>query len=41
MKYRPTEAELKVIGPAFLEKWNTFYANAPDKSAMWFGCLAS
>ncbi|KAH8077873.1 GMC oxidoreductase-domain-containing protein [Cristinia sonorae] len=40
IKLRPTESELKTIGPAFLSRWRQYYADAPDKSVMWLACVA-
>ncbi|PCH43098.1 GMC oxidoreductase [Wolfiporia cocos MD-104 SS10] len=40
IKLRPTEEELKEIGPDFEHQWKNFYADAPDKPALWFGSLA-
>jgi hypothetical protein len=31
VKFRPTEAELKVLGPGFRSRWESFYENQPDK----------
>ncbi|KAL1942491.1 hypothetical protein VTO73DRAFT_6093 [Trametes versicolor] len=39
-KYRPTPAELEDIGPTFKERWESFYANSPEKSILWIGELA-
>ncbi|KAH8079784.1 alcohol oxidase-like protein [Cristinia sonorae] len=40
LKLRPTEQELKEIGPDFEARWKEFYADAPDKPVLWFGPLA-
>ncbi|KAH8093163.1 GMC oxidoreductase-domain-containing protein [Cristinia sonorae] len=40
IKYRPTDAEVKAIGPAFEAKWKSYFADFPDRSVMWFGCAA-
>lgn len=31
---RPTEAELKEMGPEFNELWNTYFKDKPDKPVM-------
>lgn len=31
VKFRPTEAELKVLGPCFKSRWESFYETQPDK----------
>lgn len=31
MRLRPTAEELKIIGPEFEERWNSYYQPAPDK----------
>ncbi|TCD71566.1 hypothetical protein EIP91_007313 [Steccherinum ochraceum] len=40
IKLRPSETELKEIGPAFASRWSDFYVPAPDKPAIFFGPLA-
>ncbi|TCD62090.1 hypothetical protein EIP91_007490 [Steccherinum ochraceum] len=40
LKLRPLEHELKDIGPDFASRWADFYANSPDKPALYFGPLA-
>ncbi|KAK0469586.1 GMC oxidoreductase-domain-containing protein [Desarmillaria tabescens] len=37
IKIRPTEKDLKVLGPTFAKRWNDFFLNAPDKPVMWIG----
>lgn len=37
VKLRPTEEELKAIGPAFKQKWEEYYVGVPDKPVMWIG----
>lgn len=37
VKIRPTEEELKEIGPDFTARWNEYFVNAPDKPVMWMG----
>lgn len=37
IKYRPSEAEVKTIGPAFEKKWKDYYADHPDRAVMWLG----
>jgi len=39
-KIRPTEAELKEMGPEFNELWNTYFKDKPDKPVM-FGSIVS
>lgn len=39
IKLRPSEEELKVIGPAFTEQWQRVFANAPDKPVLWMGSV--
>jgi len=45
IKWRPDPSELVELGPEFKEIWDSFYANAPDKSVLWTGifsaCLAN
>lgn len=33
-KFRPSEAELKAMGPAFGKVWNEYFKDAPDKPVM-------
>ncbi|THH14622.1 hypothetical protein EUX98_g9586 [Antrodiella citrinella] len=40
LKLRPSEEDLKAIGPDFQERWAEFFENAPDKPALYFGPLA-
>ncbi|KAH8102677.1 alcohol oxidase [Cristinia sonorae] len=40
IKYRPTEAQVKTIGPAFQTRWKEFYADHPDRSVMTMGCVS-
>lgn len=37
VKLRPTPEELKAIGPHFEKKWQSYYADKPDRPAMWIG----
>ncbi|TCD66637.1 hypothetical protein EIP91_001104 [Steccherinum ochraceum] len=37
IKFRPTEDEVKAIGPAFQEKWKSYYVKSPDKPIYWSG----
>ncbi|KAF8919526.1 GMC oxidoreductase-domain-containing protein [Mucidula mucida] len=39
-KIRPTEEELKEMGPEFNELWNTYFKDKPDKPVM-FGSIVS
>lgn len=39
-KIRPTEAELKEMGPEFNELWDRYFKNKPDKPVM-FGSIVS
>ncbi|KAJ2917290.1 hypothetical protein MD484_g3124, partial [Candolleomyces efflorescens] len=39
-KIRPSEAELKEMGPEFNELWNTYFKDKPDKPVM-FGSIVS
>ncbi|KAF8900882.1 GMC oxidoreductase-domain-containing protein [Gymnopilus junonius] len=39
-KIRPTQAELKEMGPEFNELWNTYFKDKPDKPVM-FGSIVS
>jgi len=34
MKMRPSEEELSSMSPEFDHRWNTYFANAPDKPVM-------
>jgi alcohol oxidase len=40
IKIRPNEKDLKDIGPAFEERWKSYFADARDKPVMWIGTLA-
>lgn len=40
IKHRPDEKDLKIIGPTFTERWNSFFSSAPDKPVMWIGPIA-
>jgi alcohol oxidase len=40
IKIRPNEEDLKEIGPAFTTRWNSYFADAPDKPVMWIGPFA-
>ncbi|KAL4253749.1 GMC oxidoreductase family protein [Abortiporus biennis] len=40
VKIRPSEEELKAIGPEFTERWKSYFENAPDKPAMWIGAVS-
>jgi hypothetical protein len=40
IKIRPNQEDLKEIGPAFEARWNSYFANAPDKPVMWIGTVA-
>ncbi|TCD66633.1 hypothetical protein EIP91_001100 [Steccherinum ochraceum] len=35
IRFRPTEAEVRAIGPAFEKKWREYFADHPDRSVMW------
>lgn len=38
IKIRPVaEEDFKDLGPDFEERWNEYFANAPDKPVIWFG----
>lgn len=37
VKLRFTEKELKLIGPEFTKKWQSYYASRSDSPAMWIG----
>lgn len=39
-KIRPTEEELKEMGPEFNELWNRYFKNKPDKPVM-FGSIVA
>lgn len=39
IKLRPSEEELKIIGPEFTEHWQRVFANAPDKPVLWMGSV--
>ncbi|KAH9920874.1 alcohol oxidase-like protein [Epithele typhae] len=40
VKLRPTEKDLAAIGPAFRERWESYYAASPGKPVIWFGNAA-
>ncbi|EPS98838.1 hypothetical protein FOMPIDRAFT_156775 [Fomitopsis schrenkii] len=37
IKLRPSDEELKIIGPEFTEHWQHVFANAPDKPVLFLG----
>lgn len=37
VKLRPSDEELKDIGPGFQQRWKAYFANAPDKPILWTG----
>ncbi|THU99672.1 alcohol oxidase [Dendrothele bispora CBS 962.96] len=37
IKMRPTEEDLKELGPDFEHRWKTYFENAPDKPVIWVG----
>ena len=37
VKLRPTEEELKQIGPDFAARWKEHFVDSPDKPVMWMG----
>ncbi|PCH43097.1 GMC oxidoreductase [Wolfiporia cocos MD-104 SS10] len=37
MASKPSEEELKSIGPEFEQRWNDHFAGAPDKPVLWLG----
>ncbi|KAI0066444.1 alcohol oxidase-like protein [Artomyces pyxidatus] len=39
-KMRPTAAELDAFGPAFRPRWESYYADKPDKAVLFVGALA-
>ncbi|KAI1785923.1 alcohol oxidase-like protein [Ganoderma leucocontextum] len=41
VKYRPSEQELRAIGPEFAERWASYYARAPDKPIVWTGQISA
>jgi alcohol oxidase len=41
IKFRPNAKELELLGPQFRERWETFFAPAPDKPVMWMGVVAT
>lgn len=41
IKMRPTERDLKVLGPTFTKRWNEFFLKAPDKPVMWTGPISA
>lgn len=41
IKIRPDQNDLKLLGPDFEDRWNTFFSPAPDKPVMWIGPLAA
>ncbi|KAK7464324.1 hypothetical protein VKT23_006492 [Stygiomarasmius scandens] len=38
-KIRPTEDELREMGPEFQQRWKDYFENAPDKPVLWMGVL--
>ena len=41
IKIRPNQEDLKVIGPAFQEKWEQYFVNALDKPVLWIGVIST
>ncbi|KAH7926098.1 alcohol oxidase [Leucogyrophana mollusca] len=41
VKLRPTAEELEELGPEFQNRWQTHFANAPDKPVIWLGPVAA
>lgn len=41
VRLRPTAEDLESIGPGFTNRWNTFFANAPDKPIMLMSTIAA
>ncbi|KAH7913539.1 GMC oxidoreductase-domain-containing protein, partial [Hygrophoropsis aurantiaca] len=41
IKLRPTTAELQELGPEFRNRWETYFANAPDKPVIWLGVVSA
>ncbi|TBU37889.1 alcohol oxidase-like protein [Dichomitus squalens] len=39
-KFRPSEKELRTIGPEFAERWASYYASTPDRPIMWAGQIS-
>ncbi|KZT68076.1 GMC oxidoreductase [Daedalea quercina L-15889] len=39
-KLRPSADELKVIGPQFRRRWESYFRDAPDKPVIWFGAVS-
>ncbi|KAJ7649961.1 GMC oxidoreductase-domain-containing protein [Roridomyces roridus] len=40
-KLRPTAKELQELGPAFENRWKTYFENAPDKPIIWIGPVSA
>ncbi|KAN0092544.1 alcohol oxidase [Tylopilus felleus] len=40
VRFRPTEAELNVLGPEFKLRWESFFKNQPDKPISMLGSVA-
>jgi alcohol oxidase len=40
IRLRPTADDLREIGPLFTERWNKYFANAPDKPIMLMAIIA-
>ncbi|KXN86051.1 Alcohol oxidase [Leucoagaricus sp. SymC.cos] len=40
IRLRPTAEDLKSIGPSFTARWNSYFANAPDKPIMLMASIA-
>ncbi|KAF9450080.1 GMC oxidoreductase [Macrolepiota fuliginosa MF-IS2] len=41
IRLRPTVDDLKEIGPTFTKRWNSYFANAPDKPVMLMSAFAA
>ncbi|KAF5359173.1 hypothetical protein D9756_003510 [Leucocoprinus leucothites] len=41
VKLRPTAEDLESIGPSFTKRWNSYFANAPDKPVMLMSSIAA
>ena len=40
MRFRPSEEELLATGPDIVDRWTSFYADAPDKAMLWLGVIS-
>lgn len=40
IKLRPTDDEVHELGPAFKDRWETFFKDRPDKPVLWMTVMS-